>query len=989
MLARYMQSSARRRGVVLVLVLGMLGLLALIGVTFATFSGQALVNARKFSESRWFPEQGDLMDYALAQLIGDTAKPDSVLRGHSLLRDMYGSDAVTNGPLLPDPNTGDVFQFTGVAYQGSGTYMGTYACETNISASNARYAPYSFGRWIVRFPQTTDLVSAGGPYHVMGRSFEVVGEGVSNAGNRILYIPVPNNNMDQSTGGYPLKRPPADPAVTGYLNFEAKAVGPLPWTSVLPSAVPTRPIPLNRPFLLDGRFLRAFNGPGVGGMASYSNTLLAPTNLDITDTNLPRHPLTEFANFRFNGNLFNNVVRDIVRKVGTPGNPGNPNAQDINNVNNNDPLSNFNPGFGDPNLICGMDEDYDACDLENWFLAIQSADGKVVVPSFHRPGILSALDWTNVWNPNATVLNRLAATRSMSKILRPRRIDGHSPISFPDLIPDATGRITYDVDNDGDGQTDAVWLDLGYPARRNPLGQLYKPLFAFTVIGLNGKLPLNTAGNLQKLNPDRDLLTPPRTVTGLLPAFDHAEHLGNSPSEIDLRYALQNGFDPLNPNVNWQMDNANVSVALTQLRNLLTGTFPAGPTNSERNFVLVNGTAHTFPNNIGDAPDVASGGNPNLVYRNGTPVAGRWGEEFGVPKQLPYQGAFNNAVRAGMSVTNATVIDPTIAFDAFDDNKNTFDSWPYPGDSESPAPELPPYNATFTRPADRYDPSGALSNAVERMRRFVTPVDVDGNGRVLTWNGQLDAVNPQFVPNLPNRGADRYGRVSFFNYFRPPGAPTAAIGGAVSHPLIDPVNLPNEALLHVVRPDGMGGTGVTPDVRTNPYHGYESVRNPALTAGFTNPLFTAGSPTNRDATGNPVPTYSGGMLAPTPNGPSSITNDVNSRTYFLSSGLNEADEMNLYEPSKVDAPFGNADLEWLYRYHDVDGQSLTSRLGQLAPISFELAKDALRRRRLFSVESWDPTNFVWANDNPGGTFPTNSRFRSFANASFTNLNNLS
>ena len=35
-----------------------------------------------------------------------------------------------------------------------------------------------------------------------------------------------------------------------------------------------------------------------------------------------------------------------------------------------------------------MDEDYDACDLENWFLALQSADGQVVIPSFHRPGVI-------------------------------------------------------------------------------------------------------------------------------------------------------------------------------------------------------------------------------------------------------------------------------------------------------------------------------------------------------------------------------------------------------------------------------------------------------------------------------------------------------------------------------------------------------------------------------------------------------------------------
>ena len=40
---------------------------------------------------------------------------------------------------------------------------------------------------------------------------------------------------------------------------------------------------------------------------------------------------------------------------------------------------------GDPDAV-GMDEDYDACDLENWFLAIQSADGQVIIPSFHRSG---------------------------------------------------------------------------------------------------------------------------------------------------------------------------------------------------------------------------------------------------------------------------------------------------------------------------------------------------------------------------------------------------------------------------------------------------------------------------------------------------------------------------------------------------------------------------------------------------------------------------
>jgi hypothetical protein len=81
-------------------------------------------------------------------------------------------------------------------------------------------------------------------------------------------------------------------------------------------------------------------------------------------------------------------------------------------------------------------------------------------------------------------------------------------------------------------------------------------------------------------------------------------------------------------------------------------------------------------------------------------------------------------------------------------------------------------------------------------------------------------------------------------------------------------------------------------------------------------------------------------------------------------GLDEADEMNLYAPGPDDAPFGPADLEWLYRKHDSDGGSLDSRLARLAPVSFTNPVDGLRRRRLFSIDTWETNHFAWANDNP-------------------------
>ena len=108
MLASSRQNRRIRRGVVLVLVLGMLALMALIGITFATFSGQSRIITRNYLQSMNQPQRDELMDYALSQLICDTPDVRSAIRGHSMARDMYGNDACANGYLAsrPEASTG-------------------------------------------------------------------------------------------------------------------------------------------------------------------------------------------------------------------------------------------------------------------------------------------------------------------------------------------------------------------------------------------------------------------------------------------------------------------------------------------------------------------------------------------------------------------------------------------------------------------------------------------------------------------------------------------------------------------------------------------------------------------------------------------------------------------------------------------------------------------------------------------------------------------
>ena len=307
--------------------------------------------------------------------------------------------------------------------------------------------------------------------------------------------------------------------------------------------------------------------------------------------------------------------------------------------------------------------------------------------------------------------------------------------------------------------------------------------------------------------------------------------------------------------------------------------------------------------------------------------------------------------------------------DAADDNYNSFD--PYP-----------PVSATDNRlgevgDLDFLDPAGAFLLPVERVRRYVTPADINGTGRIVQYDGR-------HTTRGPDAGGDQWGRVEYYSYFRPPGLPgeVAPSGGTTPGAVVFPWT--------VIGTEAYPTTLVTnnplapsPPSNSNPLHGFESQRFPNLNypggGNSWNPQHAGGVPI--DLYPNAKYSYLPGFL-PT------YDAKVNGNPNVKSDGLNEADEMNLYVPNaQLDAPFGYGDLEWLYRQQDVDGGSLTSRLAQLAPVSFSNPVDGLRRRRLFALDSWEMNNFAWTNDNPGGIgFPNNSRFNANANASFANLN---
>ncbi|MEN6367036.1 MAG: hypothetical protein ABFC88_09500, partial [Thermoguttaceae bacterium] len=176
----------------------------------------------------------------------------------------------------------------------------------------------------------------------------------------------------------------------------------------------------------------------------------------------------------------------------------------------------------------GANEDYDAADFQNLLLAAQVQVGAAVttLPSLHRPALI------NYWmhnNPTGTYANFAdfwksgTANKALGRkiMLRPigaMMANQTSALGTADSVdhPDFTGSnpnfdpidsTKWDVDNDGDGKPDSVWVDLGLPVRTTSDGRMYKPLFAILCVDLDGRLNLNAHGCLAqtdaaRYNPD-------------------------------------------------------------------------------------------------------------------------------------------------------------------------------------------------------------------------------------------------------------------------------------------------------------------------------------------------------------------------------------------------------------------------------------------------------------------------------------------------------
>ncbi|MBT5599322.1 MAG: hypothetical protein HOJ62_11940 [Planctomycetaceae bacterium] len=280
------------------------------------------------------------------------------------------------------------------------------------------------------------------------------------------------------------------PAGNQILKIKVKLVDP----KLANPASPLSLEPLSNPGALTGRVITILNGTfqNVSGRIlkstrnkfdEFTLRILFPKTVE----HLPKNPLNPTVVFNdkiilINGRDFSGTGFGLDMDVATGESSGKikelalqPNRA----TDEEDVFDKFRQG--------GANEGYDVPDYQNMAMAAQLSDPtgrelEYIIPSFHRPALINYH------------IKQGAPPATMAKVvMRPRQaehpsFDGSNPSFDPINGP-------WDVDNDGDGIRDSIWIDMGFPVQTDSSGRRYKPLFAVLCLDMDGRLNLNAHGN--------------------------------------------------------------------------------------------------------------------------------------------------------------------------------------------------------------------------------------------------------------------------------------------------------------------------------------------------------------------------------------------------------------------------------------------------------------------------------------------------------------
>ncbi len=429
------QRTPRRRGVLLLVVMALLALMATVTMTFVLVTGVQMRAARRVALSDIdtdTPEQQ--LDAAMDQVLRGSNNPSSPIWTHGLIEDLFGHDTRLG------PTTGLVSGNS--TSLGNGVLVAIVLTFDNVRLTAPALHPNQ------------------NPGFYDGRLITMLDGPAAQITRRIVRsIP---------TG-------PGSPITLHVMSFGGNT----------PNALPQ----IGNKFLINDR---PFDGTGFGlGLASalsgvqgiadgsFENTIDHLLNTqDITGLDTRAWPRALLPN---HGAIANGIFQPGFKS-------------DL-----------FDETYFDPSGLGGADEDYDAPDYQNEFMAIMVANTntpilgtKVIKPSYHDPALI------NYWRNRATPMNAATRRDLARKIMFRPLLEDHPGFAAANTsVPNDFWNTTntwykdgpWDVDNDGNGEEDSVWIDLGSPVQTDASGRQYKPLFAILCVDLDGRLNLNAHGS--------------------------------------------------------------------------------------------------------------------------------------------------------------------------------------------------------------------------------------------------------------------------------------------------------------------------------------------------------------------------------------------------------------------------------------------------------------------------------------------------------------
>ncbi|MCH2114401.1 MAG: hypothetical protein MK171_05770 [Pirellulales bacterium] len=516
---------APRRGILLLVVLSMLTLFLMIGTAYIVsanhFRKMNRAMARATETSFLEIDQEALLEQLINQLIRDTNNEHSVLRYHSLLRDMYGNDSVEIGPSPSAPAQfvdrtafDRTVELDGEMLNKVANQFFWVGVDVDLAATSAT------------LKSTTDYYN--------GRLLTLLGGSAPGLTSRIVHYNY------QQTG--------VSTAVATFTLLPLNATRP-----IISSELGLQP---STRALINGQ---PFNGTGAGYnrlAAAGTARLNEEEMINGTGRPIALLPNSAFLDAESVDPKFLFTDAELITYYGL--------SLDEQLEALEERLAEVGPaGLG------ASDESYDAVDFQNMILALMpvnptepttgifnssSLQGSAVgsnpppmvpIPSLHRPALI------NYWSSQ----NALDDANMLRKVLlRPSWMDHPN---FTGSNPDFAAALAtnnndsqqtlinhmiygpWDVDNDNDGVRDSIWVDFGAPAMTLPDGRRVKPMAALLVVDLDGRLNVNAHGTIEHVQADnnRPISKP---IAGLLNEYSSLLPTGQGfgPADISLAPVL-------------------------------------------------------------------------------------------------------------------------------------------------------------------------------------------------------------------------------------------------------------------------------------------------------------------------------------------------------------------------------------------------------------------------------------------------------------------